>query len=409
MRALAGLLPLVAASLAAVAGAEDAGPLPRRYAQDLELLRRHVDVVELLAPGGSGRVAVVGAYQGRVMTSSVRGTDDWSLGWVNEDLVASGKTLAHMNPYGGEDRLWFGPEGGQYGLFFESGVPYDLEHWQTPALFDTEPFERVGGDETHAVFRREGELKNRAGAVFPLAIERTVRVLAPEQVAARLGAPLPAGVGVVAFETSTRVTNRGKERWRRETGLPSIWILGMFPPSPGATVVIPFEPGPADERGPVVNDAYFGRVPSERLVVGADALFFRGDGRYRSKIGIPPRRVRPVCGTYDPDREILTIVQFTFDPAATDYVNSMWEDQEEPYGGDVVNSYNDGPPAPGAAPLGPFYEIETSSPALALAPGESYTHVHRTIHVRGTGAELDPVARAVLGVGIDTIRDAFPD
>jgi len=409
MRALRGSLLLVAASLVASVGAQEARPTPRRYSQDLELLRRHLDVVELVAPGGGGRVAVVGAYQGRVMTSTVSGTEGWSLGWINEELVASGKTLAHMNPYGGEDRLWFGPEGGQFALFFGPGVPYDLEHWQTPALFDTEPFERVGGDSTHVVFRRVGELRNRAGSVFPLAIERTVRLLSTEQVAARLGSPLPEGVGLVAFETATQVTNRGQAAWRRETGLPSIWILGMFPPSPGATVVIPFEPGPADERGPVVNDSYFGKVPSDRLVVGADALFFRGDGRYRSKIGIPPRRARSVCGTYDPDRELLTIVQFTFDPAATDYVNSMWEDQEAPYGGDVVNSYNDGPPAPGAAPLGPFYEIETSSPALALGPGESHTHVHRTIHVQGKGAQLDAVARAVLGVGIETVRDAFPD
>jgi hypothetical protein len=32
---------------------------------------------------------------------------------------------------------------------------------------------------------------------------------------------------------------------------------------------------------------------------------------------------------------------------ATDYVNSMWEDQKEPFSGDVVNSYNDGPTATG--------------------------------------------------------------
>lgn len=67
----------------------------------------------------------------------------------------------------------------------------------------------------------------------------------------------------------------------------------------------------------------------------------------------------------------------------TGYVNSMWEIQKEPFAGDTVNSYNDGPPSPGAKPLGPFYEIETSSAAAALQPGKSIEHIHRTFHFQG--------------------------
>ncbi len=85
----------------------------------------------------------------------------------------------------------------------------------------------------------------------------------------------------------------------------------------------------------------------------------------------------------------------------------MWEIQREPYKGDVINSYNDGPSAPGQPPLGPFYELETSSPALALAPGEHYTHVHRTYHLVGPEKELDAVAKAVLNVGLADITNAF--
>jgi hypothetical protein len=86
----------------------------------------------------------------------------------------------------------------------------------------------------------------------------------------------------------------------------------------------------------------------------------------------------------------------------------MWEIQEDPFAGDVVNSYNDGPPAPGAKPMGPFYELETSSPAAALAPGASLTHVHRTFHLEGEAADLDAVARRVLGVPLEGIRTALP-
>ena len=85
----------------------------------------------------------------------------------------------------------------------------------------------------------------------------------------------------------------------------------------------------------------------------------------------------------------------------------MWELQKQPYGGDVVNSYNDGPPEPGAKPLGPFYELETSSPAAALKPGDTISHTHRTFHLQGSETDLSPVAEASLGVTIDQIKSAL--
>ena len=88
-------------------------------------------------------------------------------------------------------------------------------------------------------------------------------------------------------------------------------------------------------------------------------------------------------------------------------MNSLWEQQREPYRGDANNSYNDGAPTPGAKPLGPFYELESSSPAAALAPGESAEHVHRTLHFVGAPEDLDAIARASLGVGIADITSAF--
>jgi hypothetical protein len=150
-------------------------------------------------------------------------------------------------------------------------------------------------------------------------------------------------------------------------------------------------------------------VPAGRLVIKADegVLFFSGDGKYRSKIGISPKRALPFAGSYDAANGVLTIVHLTIPAGAADYVNSMWEIQENPYGGDVVNSYNDGPSAPGAKPLGPFYELESSSPAAALGPGETLSHVHTTMHFQGPEKALDEIARKVLGVGLDGIRKAF--
>ena len=50
-------------------------------------------------------------------------------------------------------------------------------------------------------------------------------------------------IKVVAYESDNRLTNRGQQAWTPETGLPSIWLLGMYNPSPRTMVVIPFEAG----------------------------------------------------------------------------------------------------------------------------------------------------------------------
>jgi len=211
----------------------------------------------------------------------------------------------------------------------------------------------------------------------------------------------------VAFETVNEIKNTGSNSWKKETGLLSIWILGMFNASSETTVVIPFIEGDEKALGPIVNDTYFGKVPAERLVVKEEVMFFAADANYRSKIGLLPSRSKPVMGSYDAVNRVLTIVQFTLPGGITDYVNSMWEIQEKPYGGDAANSYNDGPPEPGAAQLGRFYELETSSPALALQPGETGKHIHRTYHFQGSESDLDRIARKTLGVSIEQIKSAL--
>jgi hypothetical protein len=254
-------------------------------------------------------------------------------------------------------------------------------------------------------FGKRLSLRNYSDTPFEIDVTRTVRLLAAGDVASHLGLAPPASVRTVAFESSNVVKNAGPEPWRPESGLVSTWILGQFTPSPDTTIVIPFA-DPAE--GPVVNDAYFGKVPADRLVITPPRLFFRADGHYRSKIGLSPSRATPVAGSYDSSKHVLTVVQYTRPAGSSRFVNSMWEIQKDPYGGDVLTSYNDGPPAPGKPPLGPFYELETSSPALSLAPGEQYEHVHRTFHFAGTEADLDGIARATLGVGLRDISAALP-
>ena len=399
-----GLATLVLAGC----GASGSRTTKGTFRDDLAFLQKHTEVVVLTDGSGQGQVAVLPKMQGRVMTSTAAGPEGFSFGWINRDLVASGQAIEHMNPYGGEDRFWLGPEGGQFSIFFEKGVPFDLEHWYTPAPVDTEPWELVSKTRQSATLRKTMQVKNYSGTTFNLRVDRDVRVLERNQALKVLGVKLGKGVKMVAFESTNKVSNTGTEPWKKETGLLSIWILGMFNPSPEITIVIPFNEGPEDKLGPIVNDAYFGKVPGDRLVIKDGVLFFSGDGRYRSKIGLSPRRAKNVAGSYDAVNQILTIVQYNKPKDAQDYVNSMWQIQEQPFRGDVVNSYNDGPSGPGAKPLGPFYELETSSPAAALAPSQSISHSHRTLHFQADQPQLDAIAKAVLGVSIDQIKAALP-
>jgi hypothetical protein len=392
----------------AVAALALAGCFPSTFIDDVAFLNRHTEVIVLSSERTSEcRIAVCPELQGRVMTSTATGAGGLSFGWINRELIASGEKRPHINAYGGEDRFWLGPEGGQFSIFFAKGEPQDLAHWQTPAEVDSEPFDIARKSTDALLLRKKMRLANASGTLFEFEVQREIRALGDPDPGRLLGIHPPWNVQWVGYQTRNKITNTSTREWKKESGLLSAWILGMFTPSPRTTVVIPFKQGPDEALGPVVNDAYFGKVPGDRLKVEPGAVYFKGDGLRRSKIGIPPRRSLGLLGSYDADNGTLTIVQFHQPKDAVDYVNSMWEIQKEPFAGDAANSYNDGPASPGAAPLGPFYELESSSPALPLKPGASYTHAHATFHFQGSTEELDAIAKHVLGVGIAKIAAAF--
>ena len=378
------------------------------FGSDLDFLKKYTTVIVLSDANHKSQVAVVPAYQGRVMTSTARGERGISFGWVNRELISSRKFLQHMNPFGGEDRFWLGPEGGQYSIFFKKNDPFDLDHWFTPAAIDTEPFDVVRFNSSSVLFKKDIALTNYSGTTFNLEVQREVRLSNPEILLRKFGVEPPKGVATVGYESINTVKNTGSDQWVKETGLLSIWILGMFNGSPKATIVIPLADSAKDKQmEEVLNDKYFGKVPPERLVVRNNVVYFKADSKYRSKIGIKPQFSKPVLGSYDDENKVLTIVHFTLPEGVTDYVNSMWELQKDPYNGDAINAYNDGPPKPGAKQMGKFYELESSSPALALKPGEAATHVHQTVHIQGSEKDLDTIAQAILGTNLKNIKTAF--
>ena len=104
-------------------------------------------------------------------------------------------------------------------------------------------------------------------------------------------------------------------------------------------------------------------------------------------------------GSMDFKGNHLTIIEFDRKDCP-DYINSMWEIQEKPYEGDVINSYNDGPAAPGEESLGGFYELENSSPAYELGSKSQLKHNSKTYHFVAEIDILKKIAKAGLGINL---------
>ena len=371
------------------------------YGYDLEFLKKHLNPLELV--NSDSRLIIEPEYQGRVMTSSSMGLKGFSYGWINYDLIGSSTIKEHINPYGGEERIWLGPEGGQFSIFFKKGTPFNLENWFVPAVFDHEPFEVVNKDDKSITLGKKLKLENYSGTIFYAEIIRKVTLLSRNKIKESLGIKIDRSVHVVAYQSENRLKNIGNDCWNKEVGALSIWMLSMLNPSSNVTVVLPYKVG---TRGKIVKDNYIGNVPESRLKVSENAVFFLADGKFRSKIGISPQRAIPMIGSYDAKNNILTLIEFSLPEKNFEYVNSALEIQEEPFRGDVINSYNDGP-TDNDSQLGPFYELEVSSPAAFLEPDEEIIHVQRTYHLEGSANALNVFAKSLLNVSIEDIKKAL--
>lgn len=376
------------------------------FAYDLEFFKKHQKAIVLKRD--DAMILIAPDYQGRVLTSTASGLSGKSYGWLNYELIKSGENAKHFNNYGGEERFWLGPEGGQYSIYFPPGAEFIFDNWQVPAPIDSEPFETVKSNDTIAVFRHDMKLKNYSGFDFSLRVNREVHLLNDKQITIETGIEIPSKLLSVGYKSLNKVTNTGEIGWSKDTGLLSIWILGQLISSPSNTVIVPYIQGPEEELGPIVNDDYFGKVPSSRLKIKDGLILFKADGNQRGKIGLSHSRAKNFLGSYDSEQRLLTLVYYNKPKDHQGYVNSMWEIQDQPYAGDVINSYNDGPLEDGSQ-LGPFYELETSSSAGILKPGGSFNHNCTTLHISGDEVELNKLITRIFDIEISDIKSAFKE
>ncbi|MEA4916968.1 DUF6786 family protein [Proteiniphilum sp.] len=376
------------------------------FGYDLEYLsEKDGELIVLKSDDEKAQVIVSGKYQGKVFTSTANGPEGNSHGFVNYNFFDKGVVDEHMNGFGGEDRLWLGPEGGKYSVYFEPGAEQVYDNWHTPKAIDIEEWQVSSVTAKEAVFFKQMEQKNYLGNILSIAIERKVSLLSSGEIGNKLQVEIPEGVNAVAYVTENRIINGNDFEWTPETGTVCIWMLDMINPSDAAVTVIPYNTGDEKELGKVATSDYFGEIPADRLKDDNGILFFKTDGKSRGKLGMNAKRTKSIAGNYDPLAKRLTIVTFNADPEAT-YLNQEWNPDKEPLVGDALNAYNDGPLEDGTI-MGPFLELESCSPAAFLKPGESLSHKHNVFHFTGEEEILSPIAEKVLGVSLEKVRNIF--
>ena len=375
------------------------------FGYDLHFLQqRDSNLVVLSDKSAEAQIIVSPKYQAKVFTSTAKGNDGLSFGWVNYKAFDS-KPDAHMNAYGGENRLWLGPEGGKFALFFKPKSEMVFDNWKTPAAFDTEAWNIIQKENDRVSLQKAMQLINYQNTLLDILIDRTITILNKKEISENISVPLDTSVKAVGYETVNTITNKGNETWNESTGMPCLWMLDMFKPSASTAIVVPFKNTKLGDFSKAATTNYFGEISPERIKHKEDALFFKADGKSRGKLGIAPDKAKNFAGSYDGESNVLTIIHFDVDSTAK-YLNQEWNTTKPVFSGDAVNAYNDGPLADGSQ-MGPFYEIESVSPAAFLKPGQSLSHRHIVFHFTGNEKDLNAITQKLLGVSLAEIQQQF--
>ena len=376
-------------------------PAEGTFAYDREFILKH-DSGALVLGNGATKIIVSPKYQAKVFTSTAAGDSGRSFGWIHYKAF-DGPVDPHINAYGGENRLWLGPEGGKFSLFFAKDAKMEFNNWHTPAPFDTESWQLSFHSSVEASMFKDMELVNYAGTKLSIRVYRDINVLQQRFIDHLLGLSQDSSVNAVGYSTANKLVNTGQTTWDETTGMPCIWILDMFPPSDQTTIVVPYLADLAN-RTPATTD-YFGEIPADRIKMNGRTLFYKADGKQRGKLGIHPERAKNIAGSYDAKNQVLTLVMFDTDNNAR-FLNQEWNTEKAPFSGDAVNAYNDGPLATGGQ-IGPFYELESVSPAAFLKPGGALEHHHSVFHFTGSLEGLNQISLKTLGVSLDEIKKAI--
>ncbi len=173
----------------------------------------------------------------------------------------------------------------------------------------------------HVSFASDFELRNYSETVFTVRLQRTIRVLEPDLAWQICLCRRPNTSASLRTSHVNSLTNAGATDWHKEWAV-SLPPVGMFNPSPATTIVIPIREGAREHAWQERDHGLLRRDPSGSAQSDGPRDLPARRWKYRSKIGINPRRSLAKLGSYDARDHVLTIVQFDQPREITDYVNS---------------------------------------------------------------------------------------
>ncbi|TYA84059.1 DUF6786 family protein [Seonamhaeicola marinus] len=353
----------------------------KNYNYYLNLVENQHEVIELVSNEGNSRILVSPYHQGRILTSTYNNLNGMSNGWINEiALKDSTKSI------GGEERLWIGPLGSQFSFYFQQLAPIHDDNWKVPATMEAEPYQVVQTTPNYVKLSKKMHLTNFIGTTFNLEVNRKISNLSKETIQNNLNINVSSATKFVAFETEHQLKNLDTIAWTKDKGLAGLWSAGMYP-GDDSVIIIPLKNN--GRKQDVLT--YLAALDSTRFVVKNNAVLFKGDGQYRSKIGVPPQYAPSIYGCYSKTNHRLTIIQYKKEQD-TLYSNSYVSIQDKPYKGEAIPIYNNG---------SDFYELESNAPLKELRPNATTSHWHRVYHFSSTPSELNAISTKLLGLSLN--------
>lgn len=379
------------------------GTQAMQYAEVMNILKSsNHDGYTLKPYKRKGQVLVCPSLAGRVMGTSYTNDQGEFGGFINTKAFKEDMKDSWDN-WGGEERYWLCPEGGQFGLMFQ-GKENSFDNYTVQAGINNSKYTVVDISDlgNSLSMKCQFDLHNATGTRFQ--VESLRRITALDACPYLTG--MIAEINFVGFQSESTITNVGANAWSKQTGALAHWHLGQFLPGERVIVIIPFNQGIFSD--PPIREDYFvqfclnGKMPANRYWLKNGFALFKADGKCRTKIGQNRSRATGLLASYNLDSDEIIMMDYDYYPGL-EYASSYWYEQPEPYNGDCISFSAEGPISP-KEPNGRCYELEAMSPAMFLSPGQSFTFRTRVFHIRGPRLLIAGICHQHLGPEISMLE-----
>ena len=384
--------------------------------------RRKVrDVVKLLVDAGHHPVVLCGSDSkkivvvapslvGRVICTGSGGLHGTTDSYISEDQIAKGFTKslpgAKWASFGGEERVWLAPEGGEYALFFSKGKPQTQENYTVPESLNSTKFQvtEISADGKSVTFTAGMSLVNFIGSRFDLEVSRTISLVE----SCPYVQEFKGKIDFVGFESHTYIKNIGKKPWTKKTGAMSIWTIGQFLAKDNSVVIMPYRCGSNEVLGAPVSTEYFrlltldgNPTPRRFWTVENNVVLLKASGVVQTKLELMAKRSLGRIAAIDLKGFVMNILDFDFYPELEYVASYPLPYDGNPYVGGAASTFV----LSKLHPVSPSYELECCSPALFLQPGEKFGHVARTYRLRSDKNSLITICKRYFNADIKTLTE----